>query len=88
MQGLPSRGHRDYGEFDVTREKGTDQKTCRGNFHAVLNSFAMFDPTFGNHIKHGSKNPKLISWKIQNEVIECLATFVRSNIKTEMSILQ
>ena len=24
-QGLPLRGHRDYGEFDVTREKGTDE---------------------------------------------------------------
>ena len=27
----------------------------------------------------------MISWKIQNEVIECLATFVHSNIKAEMS---
>ena len=27
----------------------------------------------------------MIPWKIQNEVIECLATFVRSNIKAEMS---
>ena len=25
-QGLPLQGHRHYGEFDVTREKGTDEK--------------------------------------------------------------
>ena len=37
-----------------------------------------------NSSKHGSKNSKMIS-KIQNEVIECLATFVCSNIKAEMS---
>ena len=86
-QGLPLRGHRDYGEF-VTREKGTDGKTRRGNFHTVLNSFAMLDPTFRNHLKHGITNSKMILWKIQNEVIECLATFVGSNIKAEMSILQ
>ena len=83
-QGLLLRGHRDYGEFDVTIEKGTDEKTLRGNFHAVLNSLAMLDPTFTNHLKHGSKNSKMMSWKIQNEVIECLATFARSNIKAEM----
>ena len=51
-QGLPLRGHRDYDEFDVTREKGTDEKTRKCNFHAVLNSSAMLDPTFGNHVKH------------------------------------
>ena len=84
-QGLPQLGHRDYDEFDVTREKRTDEKTRRCNFHAVLNSSAMLYPTFGNYLKHGSKNSKMISWKIQNDVNECLATFVRSNLKAEMS---
>ena len=55
------------------------------NFHAVLNSFAMLDPTFRNHLKHGSKNLKMISWKIQNEVIEWSDTFVRPNIKAQLS---
>ena len=45
----------------------------------------MLDPTFRNHLKHGRENSKMISWKFQNEVIKCLATFVRSNIKAEMS---
>ena len=62
------------------------KKTQRGNFDSVLNSFAMLDPTFRIHLKHESKNSKIISWKIQNEVIECLATFVCSNIKAEMSV--
>ena len=62
-------------------------KTRRGNFYVVLHSFPMLDPKFRNHLKHGSKNSKMISWKIQNEAIqnECLATFLRSNIKAEMS---
>ena len=33
-------------QLDVTREKGTDEKTLRGNFHVVLNSFATLDPKF------------------------------------------
>ena len=57
-QSLLLRGHRDYGEFDVTREKGNVEKTRRGNCHAVLNSFAMLDPTFRNHLKHGVKTRK------------------------------
>ena len=44
----------------------------------------MLDPIFRNCLKHGGKNSKMIWWKIQNEVIECLATFVHSNIKAEM----
>ena len=37
VQVLSLREHRGYGKFDVTREKGTDEKARRGNFHAVLN---------------------------------------------------
>ena len=51
------------------------KKTRRGNFHDVLNSFGMLDLTFRNHWKYGSKNTKMILWMIQNNVIECLATF-------------
>ena len=83
-QGLPLRTHRDYGEFDVTRDKGTDEKTRRDNFYAVLNSFAMLNPTFTNHLKHGTKNSKMMLWKIKIEVIGCLATFRHSGIKSEM----
>ena len=36
-QGLLLRRHRDYGEYDVTREKETDEKSRRGNFHIALN---------------------------------------------------
>ena len=62
-------------------------KTRRGNFYVVLPSFPMLDPKFRNHLKHGSKNSKMISQKIQNKAFqnECLATFVRSNIQAEMS---
>ena len=83
-QGLPLRGHWDYSEFDVTREKRTDKKTRRGHSHAVLNLFAVLDSTFRNHLKHGSKNSKIILWKIQNKIIECLVTFFRLKIEAEM----
>ena len=42
-QTLPLQGDQDYGKSDVTREKRTDEKTQRGDFHAALNSFAMLD---------------------------------------------
>ena len=42
-QTLPLQGHQDYGKSDMTREKRTDEKTQRGDFHAALNSFAMLD---------------------------------------------
>ena len=45
-------------------------KTRRGNFYVVLHSFPMLDPKFRNHLKHGSKNSKMILWKIQNEAIQ------------------
>ena len=45
----------------------------------------MLDSTFRNHLKYGSKNSKMISWKILNQIIESLVTFVHSNIKAEMS---
>ena len=60
VQVLSLREHRGYGKFDVTREKGTDEKARRGKFHAVLNSFAMLDPIFRNHLKHGRKKSKMI----------------------------
>ena len=35
--------------------------------------------------KHlGAKNAKMVSWQIQNDIIECLSEFVRSKIKVEI----
>ena len=45
----------------------------------------MLHSTFKNHLKHGSKNSKIIWWKIQNKIIECLVTFFRLKIEAEMS---
>ena len=32
----------------------------------------------------GAKNAKMISWQIQNEIIECLPEFTRSEVKDEI----
>ena len=43
-QSLPLHGDQEYGKSDVTREKRTDEKTQRSDFHTAPNSFAMLDP--------------------------------------------
>ena len=43
-QSLPLHGDQENGKSDVTREKRTDEKTQRSDFHTAPNSFAMLDP--------------------------------------------
>ena len=33
------------------------------------------------HLEKGAKNATMVSWQIQNDVIECFSEFVRSKIK-------
>ena len=51
------------------------------NFIAILKGFANIDDTLKNHIESGPKNAKMYSAKIQNEIIACIAKFVRMKIK-------
>ena len=39
------------------------------------------DNTLKNHLENGPKNAKMSSAKIQNEIIACIAIFVRMKIK-------
>ena len=36
------------------------------------------------HLEKGAKNATMVSWQIQNDIIECLSEFVRSKIKDEI----
>ena len=51
------------------------------NFIAILKGFANMDDTLKNHLENGPKNAKMCSAKIQNEIIACIAKFVRMKIK-------
>ena len=36
------------------------------------------------HLEKCAKNAKMVSWQIQNDIIECLSEFVQSKIKDEI----
>ena len=55
----------------------------RGNFLAIVNAFVKLDDALMEHLKKGAKNAKMVSWQIQNDILECLSKFVRSKIKSD-----
>ena len=55
----------------------------RGNFLAIVNAFVKLDAALMEHLKKGAKNAKMLSWQIQNDILECLSKFVRSKIKSD-----
>ena len=73
QQGLALRGHR-----EVESEDNEDSRY--GNFQAILKSFAEVDPLLKDHLQHGPKNSQMKSWKIQNEITNCMADCVRKEI--------
>ena len=47
---------------------------------AKLQVLAKNDKILKKHLEEGSKNAKIITWKVQNDIISCTAQFVRGNI--------
>ena len=45
----------------------------RGNFLAIVNAFVKLDAALMEHLKKGAKNAKMLSWQIQNDILECLS---------------
>ena len=84
-QGLASRGHRDHGKPASDDDDDNMKKVYQGNFLAIVNTFAKFDTILKDHIEQGSRNAKMLSWNIQNDIISCLAEFVRDRIKEHIS---
>ena len=73
QQGLALRGNR-----EVESEDNEDSRD--GNFQAILKSFADIYPLLKDHLRHGPKNSQMKSWKIQNEMINCMLDCVRKEI--------
>ena len=48
---------------------------------AILKGFAKLDPVLDDHLSNGPKYVQMNSWKIQNEVIACIAEVVRRPIQ-------
>ena len=69
---MPFRTHKDNLDNPFAKDS---------NFIAILNVFANMDDTIKNHLENGPKNAKMCSAKIQNEIIACIAKFVRTKIK-------
>ena len=71
-QRIALRTHRDNLDNPLVRDS---------NFIAILKGFANMDDTLKNHLENGPKNVKMCSAKIQNDIIDCIAKFVRIKIK-------
>ena len=56
----------------------------RGNFLAIINLFSTFDDALKVHLENSTKNAKMVSWQIQNDIIKCLSESVWSKIKNEI----
>ena len=56
-------------------------------FLAIINTFSNFDASLKDYIEQGSRNVKMSSWDIQNDIISCFAEFVRDRIKEHISEL-
>ena len=69
-QGLALRGRYDHYQPD---DEPCERSWNRGNFIAILYAFADMDPILKEHLDHGARNAKMISWKIQNEIIASTA---------------
>ena len=75
-QGLPLRGHRDTKVNDVVEGTGNT-----GNFLAIMELIAKYDPVVKEHLKNGQRNAKMLSWKTQNDIIANAALVIKNQIK-------
>ena len=55
----------------------SEDKLNRGNFLALLDLVAKYDPTVASRLKSGQKNAKYTHWSIQNVLIAAIACLVR-----------
>ena len=68
-QGIALRGHRE-----------SEDKLNRGNFLALLDLVAKYDPTVASRLTFGQKNAKYTHWSIQNDLIPAIACLVRHDM--------
>lgn len=79
--GLPLRGHRDSGVFNIdegTRGEGTFRSLLRYRIDAG-------DSILKKHLLESSKNATYISWEIQNELINCCNSIILKQLVAEIN---
>ena len=84
-QGLALQGCRDHGKPASYDDDGSLKKVHRGNFLAIINTFAKLDTILKNHMEQGSPNAKMLSWNILKDVVSCLEESVRDRLKGDIS---
>ena len=81
-QGIAPRGHTEqYSSNDAGKNSDTERTMQRGNFLAITNAFPTLDILLMEYLKKGAKSAKMVSWHIENDILEFLSEFVRSKIK-------
>lgn len=76
-QGIPLRGHKDFGPFDLENPPNHNE----GNFRALLRERVdAGDDNLKSHLLVCGKNASYISWKTQNEIISACNYIIRSQI--------
>ena len=77
QQGI-KRAH-DLADIVLGKKSLTDLN--RGNFLAIIDLIAKYDPIVKEHLKNGQRNAKMLSWKTQNDIIANAALVIRNQIK-------
>lgn len=81
-QGLPLRGHKDYGPFDLH----TEPKENEGTFRAILRARVdAGDCDLKNHLQTCGLNATYISWNMQNQIIAACGEIIKQKIVTEVN---
>ena len=81
-QRIALRGHRQQNSSNGRGKNSDTERTMqRGNFLAIINVFSALDAALIEHSEKDAKDAKMVSWQIQNDVIEYLSEFVCSKIK-------
>ncbi|KAK4876004.1 hypothetical protein RN001_012426 [Aquatica leii] len=81
-QGIPLRGHKDYGPFDVDVKPQENE----GKFRAMLRTrIDAGDCDLKNHLQTCSLNATYISWNTQNQNIAACGEIIKQKIATEVN---
>nr|CAI5842470.1 unnamed protein product [Callosobruchus analis] len=81
-QGIPLRGHKDYGPFDVDAEPQENE----GNFRAILSTCIQAgDCDLKSHLATCGLNASYISWNMQNQIIAACGETIKQKIAAEVN---
>lgn len=72
------------GNTALRGNEGKGEKACEGNFLRTVRLLAEFDPVLSTLLTVAENKVKYLSWSIQNEVIDLLATNVQNIICQEI----